>query len=137
MHDITLGEQDPGKDLFAILFLLLFVILLVQIVLISKQGDKVKAPGAVESAKGEFIGDEKVAFITKKDGTVVFRVGGKEYSKKDFFQALPSLPVVETKEDGKYVNLQTDNSIGGLEWDFLKLEIKERNYNINVTVPAR
>ena len=35
IQDIALGEQDPGKDLFAILFLAFFVILLVQIQLIS------------------------------------------------------------------------------------------------------
>ena len=37
IQDIALGEQDPGKDLFAILFLAFFVILLVQIQLISQR----------------------------------------------------------------------------------------------------
>ena len=41
------------------------------------------------------------------------------------------------KEDVPYINLQADNSLGGLEWDNLKVEIKRMGYGINVTVPTK
>ena len=56
---------------------------------------------------------------------------------ENFFEKLPSLPVMSEKEDVPYINLQVDNSLGGLEWDNLKVEIKRMGYGINVTVPTK
>ena len=43
-----------------------------------------------------------------------------------------------SEEEGiSYINLQADNSLGGLEWDNLKVEIKRKGYGINVTVPTK
>ena len=78
------------------------------------------------------------AFVSKQDGgEVVFTVEQTVYSKENFFEKLPSLPVMSEKEDVPYINLQADNSLGGLEWDNLKVEIKRMGYGINVTVPTK
>ena len=138
IQEITLGEQDPGKDLFAILFLAFFVILLVQIQLVSQKDERDKVPDTTTGTGEIQVPYENIAFVSKQDGgEVVFTVEQTVYSKENFFEKLPSLPVMSEKEDVPYINLQADNSLGGLEWDNLKVEIKRMGYGINVTVPTK
>lgn len=138
IQDITLGEQDPGKDLFAILFLAFFVILLVQIQLISQKDDRDKVPDPIGGTGEMQVSNESIAFVSKQvGGEIIFTVRENVYSKERFFEELPSLSVMSEEEGISYINLQADNSLGGLEWDNLKVEIKRKGYGINVTVPTK
>ena len=138
IQDIALGEQDPGKDLFAILFLAFFVILLVQIQLISQKDDRDKVPDPIGGTGEMQVSNESIAFVSKQvGGEIIFTVRKNVYSKERFFEELPSLSVMSEEEGISYINLQADNSLGGLEWDNLKVEIKRKGYGINVTVPMK
>ena len=138
IQDIALGEQDPGKDLFAILFLAFFVILLVQIQLISQKDDRDKVPDPIGGTGEMQVSNESIAFVSKQvGGEIIFTVRENVYSKEHFFEELPSLSVMSEEEGISYINLQADNSLGGLEWDNLKVEIKRKGYGINVTVPTK
>ena len=64
IQDIALGEQDPGKDLFAILFLAFFVILLVQIQLISQKDDRDKVPAPIGGTGEMQVSNESIAFVS-------------------------------------------------------------------------
>ena len=138
IQDIALGEQDPGKDLFAILFLAFFVILLVQIQLISQKDDRDKVPDPIGGTGEMQVSNESIAFVSKQvGGEIIFTVRENVYSKERFFEELHSLSVMSEEEGISYINLQADNSLGGLEWDNLKVEIKRKGYGINVTVPTK
>jgi len=138
IQDIALGEQDPGKDLFAILFLAFFVILLVQIQLISQQDDRDKVPDPIGGTGEMQVPNESIAFVSKQvGGEIIFTVRENVFPKERFFEELPSLSVMSEEEGISYINLQADNSLGGLEWDNLKVEIKRKGYGINVTVPTK
>jgi len=84
------------------------------------------------------VSNESIAFISKQvGGEIIFTVRENVYSKERFFEELPSLSVMSEEEGISYINLQADNSLGGLEWDNLKVEIKRKGYGINVTVPTK
>jgi hypothetical protein len=136
IHDITLGEQDPGKDLFAVLFFVFLMLLSVQIAVISS-GGKEEVPKNRGGSGNQILSDKEIAFAAKQNGEIVFIVADQTLSKEKFFESITSLPVWKENGGVKYINLEArDNSLGAKEWDQIKVDIRKRGFGVNPVVSA-
>ena len=132
LQEFSTGEQDPGKDLFAILFLSFFLLLLVAM---SVPG---QAPAPEPTSGG---GDnvtlqkDQVVVIAKRDGQIEFIVGDQRYDRARFFKSLPTLPVFMQLDSDQYVRLSASDTLNAVEWEKEKKRIRRAGFGV-ITVSA-
>ena len=133
LHDMTLNEQDPARDLFAILFLSFYLFLLVTMSLGSSEVNEHQSEPAPEIDMETFSGNEFVS-ISKKGDKVIYTVGKQEYDWEEFSAVLAELPVFD---DNKNIKILASKTMNAIEWERAKMRIHKLGYSIVPLTPAK
>ena len=94
--------QDPGKDLFAYLFLVMLIFSFVILVSYEEKirGEKIqKAPQVSAPGKSRLVKlkNEEIGRLVKKDGRIFLVFGGKFYSPDEGIKILEKKGIIKTK----------------------------------------
>lgn len=100
----TMQVQDPGKDLFAYLFLLIMVFSFMLLMTMDERIEALqgkKAPEQVEASSGlTTVAHGTVGRLLKKDGTLLLRFGERDFSPHGF-EALTKAGMIVEQENGQ------------------------------------
>ena len=115
---------DPGKDLFAYLFLLIMVFSFMLLMSSEQTGSAQKAPDQQKSAKSAFsqVMEANIATLEKKGTKIFLRFGNKLYDpQKDFEKLEQDKRIVVKKEGGNvqkflYINKTNHENISLSEY---------------------
>ena len=132
LQEFSTGEQDPGKDLFAILFLSFFLLLLVAMSMPGKAPTPEPTSGAGDNVA---LQKDQVVVITKRGGKFEFIVGDQRYDRARFFKSLPTLPVFMQLDGVQYVRLSASDTLNAIEWEREKKKIRQAGFGV-ITVSA-
>lgn len=117
------AEQDPGKDLFAILFLTFYLLFLLTMVAGSSE------PGGGGQVRG---GD--VVTIAKQANGIVFRIGDRTYDPPSFHSAVSELPVFGEADGKRYLRVTAGDTLTAIEWEREKKRLRRKGFNISTFV---
>ncbi len=112
----TLAAGDPGKDLFAYLFLLIMVFSFMLLMSFEQAGSAQKAPDQEKSGESTLttLSKENIASLEEIDSKIFLRFGKDLYDPENDFEAL--------KRDRKIVTVKT-----GSKQEQLFLYIEKKN----------
>ena len=102
--NISLAAGDPGKDLFAYLFLLIMVFSFMLLMSSEQAGNAQKAPDQQTRSKSTFsqVMEANIATLEKKGTKIFLRFGNKLYDpQKDFEKLEQDKRIVVKTEEGK------------------------------------
>ncbi len=132
LQEFSTGEQDPGKDLFAILFLSFFLLLLVAMSVPRQAPAPEPTSGGGDNVT---LQKDQVVVIAKRDGQIEFIVGDQRYDRARFFKSLPTLPVFMQLDSDQYVRLSASATLNAVEWEKEKKRIRQAGFGV-ITVSA-
>ena len=132
LQEFSTGEQDPGKDLFAILFLSFFLLLLVAMSVPRQAPAPEPTSGGGDNVT---LQKDQVVVIAKRDGQIEFIVGDQRYDRARFFKSLPTLPVFMQLDSDQYVRLSASDTLNAVEWEKEKKRIRRAGFGV-ITVSA-
>lgn len=106
--------QDPGKDLFAYLFLLIMVFAFMLLMSVDQQKQAQKAPGHVQPGRSGFhsVSSEHVATLEKDRGKLWLRFGDVRYDPLTDFEKLVQDRRLIKDEDGEKQMLLIEDNLG-------------------------
>jgi len=104
--DNNIDEIDPGKDIFALLFLSFFLINSVILICVSKQGENTVSLNTAGTAGNKIIKSKHLARIIAKNGKICIIQNSKEFFLPNDIEKLRKNAIFEMNNDknGKRTN---------------------------------
>jgi len=123
LQDFMAAEQDPGKDLFAILFLTFYLLFLLTMV-----------AGSSEPGGGGHVRGGDIVVIAKQATGIVFRVGDRDYDPAAFHGAVSGLPVFGEADGNRYLRITAGDTLSAIEWEREKKRLRQKGFSISTFV---
>jgi hypothetical protein len=125
-------EQDPGKDLFAVLFLAFFLLLTINLAVRNFELNLDKQPTATPSVD---LSDRQYAEIGKSEIGVYFRVGKQVFTTAEFIRELPSLGIIIFLDKKEAIQISANTQLNAVEWETAKRTLISHGYSVISLIP--
>jgi len=135
----SLAAGDPGKDLFAYLFLLIMVFSFMLLMSFEQAGSAQKAPDQEKNGKSTLttLSKENIASLEEIDSKIFLRFGKELYDpENDFERLLQDKKIVTVKKDSKqeqqflYIEKKNQEDISLFEYLETFKKLSQKNVSI-------